>query len=244
MALHVEIDAPEGASRGRRHLAGRTPTVVFVPRLRAERWSAGSSSAGPWCTPGFRVVAYDQRGHGRSGAPHLDSCTVDQLGRDLDAVLAATCPTGPVVLVGHSMGGMTVMSYAGQHPEAVRDRVLAVALVSTSPGGHEITEMGLGAMAGQGRRLARAGCAHPPLPPRRPHQRPPPDGQERAGRRRRPLGVRQPGEPGPGRPRGGHDLRDLVRRHGRVPPRHRRPRPVLRHRRAHRGRDPRAQRRR
>ena len=55
----------------------------------------------------------------------------------------------PVVLVGHSMGGMTIMSYAGQHRDVVRDRVLAVALVSTSPGGDEMTEFGLGTTAGR-----------------------------------------------------------------------------------------------
>jgi pimeloyl-ACP methyl ester carboxylesterase len=44
---------------------------------------------------------------------------------------------------------MTVMSFSGQHPDVVRDRVLAVALVSTSPGGHEVTEFGLGAAVGK-----------------------------------------------------------------------------------------------
>nr|WP_166122010.1 alpha/beta hydrolase [Phycicoccus sp. HDW14] len=53
------------------------------------------------------------------------------------------------MLVGHSMGGMSVMSFAGAHPDVVRDRVLAVALVSTSPGGHEVTEFGLGPLAGR-----------------------------------------------------------------------------------------------
>lgn len=148
VALHVEIDAPESASRGRRHLAGRAPTVVLVHgfALTMECWVLQRRAL---VHAGFRVVTYDQRGHGRSGVPHLDSCTVAQLGRDLEAVLSATCPSGPVVLVGHSMGGMTVMSYAGQHAEAVRDRVLAVALVSTSPGGHDITELGLGSLAGR-----------------------------------------------------------------------------------------------
>ena len=46
-----------------------------------------------------------------------------------------TAPEGPVVLVGHSMGGMTVMSLAGQHPDVVRERVVAVALIATSAGG-------------------------------------------------------------------------------------------------------------
>ncbi|HET7761673.1 MAG TPA: alpha/beta hydrolase [Phycicoccus sp.] len=148
VALHVEIDAPETASRGRRHLAGRTPTVVLVHgfALSMESWVLQRRAL---IHEGFRVVAYDQRGHGRSGLPDLASCTVAQLGRDLAAVLRATCPAGPVVLVGHSMGGMTIMSFAGQHPDVVRDRVLAVALVSTSPGGNEVTEFGLGATAGR-----------------------------------------------------------------------------------------------
>jgi pimeloyl-ACP methyl ester carboxylesterase len=146
--LHVEIDAPETASRGRRHLAGRAPTIMLVHgfALTMECWVLQRRAL---VHAGFRVVTYDQRGHGRSGMPDLRTCTIAQLGRDLDAVLSATCPSGPVVLIGHSMGGMTVMSYAGQHAEAVRDRVLAVGLVSTSPGGHDITQLGLGSLAGR-----------------------------------------------------------------------------------------------
>ena len=148
LALHVEIDAPDTTSLSRRHLAGRTPTVVLVHgfALTMQSWVLQRRSL---MHSGFRVVSYDQRGHGRSGMPDLERCTIAQLGRDLSAVMDATCTTGPVVLVGHSMGGMTVMSYAGQHRELVRDRVLAVALVSTSPGGDEMTEFGLGATAGR-----------------------------------------------------------------------------------------------
>jgi pimeloyl-ACP methyl ester carboxylesterase len=47
------------------------------------------------------------------------------------------------------MGGMTVMSYSGQHPDVVRDRVLAVALIATSAGGAEMVEFGLGATVGK-----------------------------------------------------------------------------------------------
>jgi hypothetical protein len=47
------------------------------------------------------------------------------------------------------MGGMTIMSFAAQHPGVVKDRVLAVALVSTSSGGREVTEFGLGATVGK-----------------------------------------------------------------------------------------------
>ena len=148
VALHVEIDAPASSTRGRRHPAGRTPTVVLVHgfALSMQSWVLQRRAL---IQAGFRVVTYDQRGHGRSGEPSLEHCTVDQLGRDLAAVLQATCPSGPIVLVGHSMGGMTVMSFAAQHAELVQDRVLAVALVATSPGGAEMTEFGLGPTVGR-----------------------------------------------------------------------------------------------
>ncbi len=146
--LHVEIDAAEAGSRGRRHLAGRAPTVVLVHgfALTMQSWVLQRRAL---IHEGLRVVSYDQRGHGRSGRPDLASCTVDRLGKDLAQVLAATCGSGPVVLIGHSMGGMSVMSFAGQHPDIVRDRVLAVALVSTSSGGQEVTQLGLGPMVGK-----------------------------------------------------------------------------------------------
>ncbi|MGL5866094.1 MAG: alpha/beta hydrolase [Dermatophilaceae bacterium] len=148
IALHVEIDAPEPDARQRPRLAGRPATVVLVHgfALAAHSWVLQRRALRH---SGYRVVTYDQRGHGRSGRPDLGSCTVEQLARDLDAVLRATCPSGPVVLVGHSMGGMTVMSWAGRHPDVVRERVLAVALVSTSPGGKEVTELGLGTTVGR-----------------------------------------------------------------------------------------------
>ena len=56
------------------------------------------------------------------------------LGRDLDAVLRALAPDGPLVLVGHSMGGMTIMALAEQRPELFAERVAGVALLSTSAG--------------------------------------------------------------------------------------------------------------
>ena len=53
------------------------------------------------------------------------------------------------MLVGHSMGGMTVMSFAGQHPDVVRDRVLAVALIATSAGGRRDDRVRPGCHGGQ-----------------------------------------------------------------------------------------------
>jgi pimeloyl-ACP methyl ester carboxylesterase len=61
---------------------------------------------------------------------------VDQLGRDLAAVLDQLVPTGPVVLAGHSMGGMTIMALADQRPDLFRPggQVAGVLLTNTSSG--------------------------------------------------------------------------------------------------------------
>ena len=81
-----------------------------------------------------RLVLYDHRSHGRSGRGPAERSTIEQLGRDLGTVLDAVAPDGPVVLVGHSMGGMTVMALADARPELFGDRVVGVALVGTSAG--------------------------------------------------------------------------------------------------------------
>jgi pimeloyl-ACP methyl ester carboxylesterase len=82
-----------------------------------------------------RAVYYDQRSHGRSGKSPIGHATVDQLGKDLLTVLDGVVPDGPVVLVGHSMGGMTIVALAEQHPELFGDRVVGAALISTTAGG-------------------------------------------------------------------------------------------------------------
>lgn len=81
-----------------------------------------------------RLVFYDQRGHGRSPLGDPRNATMEQLGRDLAAVIAQRVPTGPVVLLGHSMGGMTLMTFARQYPDVVRDRVAGAFLLATSAG--------------------------------------------------------------------------------------------------------------
>jgi pimeloyl-ACP methyl ester carboxylesterase len=87
----------------------------------------------------LRLIRYDQRGHGRSTWPSPTHpadgpVSIDRLGEDLAALLDALAPDGPVVLAGHSMGGMTIMCLAAARPELFGDRVRGVALVSTSAG--------------------------------------------------------------------------------------------------------------
>ena len=84
--------------------------------------------------PAFRMVFYDQPGHGRS-APRPDGdYTIDELADCLAAVIAEVAPEGPLVLAGHSMGGMTLMALAERYPDLVLDRVVGAAFISTSAG--------------------------------------------------------------------------------------------------------------
>nr|WP_225448733.1 alpha/beta fold hydrolase [Streptacidiphilus sp. P02-A3a] len=96
---------------------------------------------------GLRLVLWDQRSHGRSergrSGAQGQPVSIDQLGGDLKAVIDAVAPTGPLVLVGHSMGGMTVMALADQYPELIRERVAGVAFIGTTAGGWSGNSLGL-----------------------------------------------------------------------------------------------------
>ncbi|MGZ4583067.1 MAG: alpha/beta fold hydrolase [Mycobacterium sp.] len=82
-----------------------------------------------------RMVFYDQRGHGRSGEADPETYTLTQLGRDLESVLKVAAPSGALVLVGHSMGGMTVLSHARQFPDQYGRRIVGAALISSAAEG-------------------------------------------------------------------------------------------------------------
>lgn len=112
--------------------AADTPTLVL-----AHGWTLTRASWEPVVREvqshrAVRVITYDQRGHGRSTWGAVKSQSIKALADDLATVIAATAPTGPLVLGGHSMGGMTILAYAGAHSSDFRDRVRGVALVSTT----------------------------------------------------------------------------------------------------------------
>ncbi len=135
LPLHTEIDGPR-----------RAPiTVIFSHgfALNQDCWHFQRRDLG---APGnrYRLVFWDQRSHGRSGRSDPDRENIDQLARDLQAVIRAVAPGGaPVVLVGHSMGAMTIMALAGQHPELFGRQVTALVLISTSAGGLGQMTLGL-----------------------------------------------------------------------------------------------------
>lgn len=138
LVLHAEINEPEGWT------PDTGPTVVLVHGfvLNLSSWVHQRRAL---VDAGYRVVCYDQRNHGISEVGDLAHCTIDQLGKDLRAILDATTPEGQIVLVGHSMGGMTIMSFAGRYPELTRDRLAGAALIATSAGGDSLVQLGLGA---------------------------------------------------------------------------------------------------
>ena len=105
------------------------PTAVFIHgwTLSSRSWHYQRMLAERW-----RLVLMDHRDHGESAFGPREHRTIDQIGRDLRAVIDATCGDRDVVLVGHSMGGMTIMSLAAQHPELFGGPIKAVALLDTS----------------------------------------------------------------------------------------------------------------
>jgi pimeloyl-ACP methyl ester carboxylesterase len=118
-------------------------TVVLVHGMALDRrtWHFQRQSLAELDGPRVRQVLFDLRSHGRSERAPRESCTIEQLGHDLDAVIRALAPDGPLVLVGHSMGGMTIMALAERNPELFAERVVGVAFVATSAG--EVGAQGL-----------------------------------------------------------------------------------------------------
>jgi pimeloyl-ACP methyl ester carboxylesterase len=84
----------------------------------------------------YRVIAYDHRGHGRSGVPtRRANYGLNFLAADLDAVLEATLRPGErAVIAGHSMGGIAISSWSERYPRRVAERADAVALINTTTG--------------------------------------------------------------------------------------------------------------
>ncbi|WP_433025936.1 alpha/beta fold hydrolase [Plantactinospora sp. CA-290183] len=93
-----------------------------------------------------RMVFYDQPGHGRSGRLESGEYRLSALAETLRAVIDRAAPTGPLVLVGHSMGGMTIMAFAERYPELYAERVAGTVLMATSGGLVAETRFGLPAI--------------------------------------------------------------------------------------------------
>lgn len=117
--LHVEVFGPDAA-----------PTILLVHgwtcAIRFWQYQLLELPAT------YRVVAYDLRGHGRSERAASGDYSTDALAADVQAVIEACVPAGEKVLAaGHSMGGMSLVAWAGAHPDAVERRLAGAVLIDT-----------------------------------------------------------------------------------------------------------------
>ncbi len=134
--LHVEIVEPTVPG-------GDKPTVVFVHGFALDMGTFYFQRQALTELGEYRLVFYDQPGHGRSSRLKSGEYDIAALGKSLAAVLDATVPDGHIILVGHSMGGMTIMAFAEQYPEWFGKRVTGVVLMSTSAGLIDKSKLGL-----------------------------------------------------------------------------------------------------
>lgn len=115
--LHVAKTGPEGA-----------PVVLLT-----HGWGLDHTI---WRTLGdalarrYRVVAWDLPGLGDSRPPAMSAIGLDLFARDLATILTAI--DRPVILVGHSIGGMTLQTLLRDDPDLVRSRVAGLVLVNTT----------------------------------------------------------------------------------------------------------------
>lgn len=159
--LHVEVTGPEDA-----------PSLVLIHGygLSLHGWHYQRRDL----ADEFRIIAYDLRGHGSSGRAASGDYSIGALGRDLAAVLDALVPKRTKVLTaGHSLGGMSILSYAKEFPDLVARRLAGAVLVDTT--GFDVLAGGLAATSAAalsalprvafdrgGRLLRRGGRVAPP----------------------------------------------------------------------------------
>ncbi|RQS68207.1 alpha/beta hydrolase [Burkholderia sp. Bp8963] len=105
--------------------AGRPVVFSHGWPLNADAWDAQMLFL---AQRGFRVIAHDRRGHGRSGQPSQGN-DMDTYADDLAAVIDAL-DLHDATLVGHSTGGGEVAHYVGRHGSA---RVAQVVLIGAVP---------------------------------------------------------------------------------------------------------------
>jgi pimeloyl-ACP methyl ester carboxylesterase len=147
------------------------PTVILEPGLGES--SASWGLIAPTVAAHSRVCVYDRAGRGRS-EPSPDPQDGDQIATALHILLERANITGPLVMAGHSLGGLYVLDYAARYPQQVAGMVLldatpptAFTALSDYPGFYDMYRTATGLFPG----LARLGvtqlinaASHPELP--------------------------------------------------------------------------------
>ena len=157
---HHDVPAADGGSihvleRGR----GRPLLLIHGVTLQARVWAPQFNLL----ADRYRILAMDVRGHGRSTAGR-DGFGRRIAARDVAAVLDHFGLEGTVV-VGHSMGGMILMEFAGDFPELLEKRVAGLVFMDTAAY-QVLPKIALPVMQALGRRIRTRYESGRPIPDR------------------------------------------------------------------------------
>lgn len=137
-----EIPSPDGGTIAWAEAGeGRPLVLLHGITLRHDVWAPQFHQL----ADRYRVIAVDLRGHGRSVAGS-DGFGLPRLGQDLVTLLDELAISDAIV-VGHSMGGMALMRFCGDHPDVVEDRVAGVVFLASA--GHNVIHPALSGAAGR-----------------------------------------------------------------------------------------------
>ena len=105
------------------------PTLVFTHGWSLDRtaWTYARDAL----ASKYRVVLWDLPGLGRSKGKDDGNYSLEKMAADLEAVVQVA-GKGPIVLVGHSIGGMIMQTYCRLYPKQLGPRVAALVFVTTT----------------------------------------------------------------------------------------------------------------
>ena len=125
------VDCPDGSQ-----LHGEVYENVGKPTLLLTHGWSLDSSAWKYLIPGlsahYRIVTWDHAGLGKSRGPSNHDHSLEKLAKDLNAVLEQVAPNGPVILIGHSIGGMTQQTFCRLYAEKLGKSVKGLVLLHTT----------------------------------------------------------------------------------------------------------------
>src|SRR5487761_2464663 len=122
------LDRGDGVQLAWARLAGRSPTLVFLPGFRSDMTGDKAASLAAFCAErGQAMLRFDYSGHGASGG-NFEAGTIGTWAADaLCAIDRLT--EGELVLVGSSMGGWIALLTALARPE----RTAALVGIAAAP---------------------------------------------------------------------------------------------------------------
>ncbi|MDB6173982.1 MAG: Arylesterase [Chthoniobacteraceae bacterium] len=117
--LHVEFYGPEDA----------TPIVLTHGwGFDSREWNYLKQEL----SEQFRLIVWDEPGLGKSAAPANRDYSLETFAHNLDAVLSLA-GNKPAILLGHSIGGMTILTFCRLFPQSLGSRVAGLILTHTTP---------------------------------------------------------------------------------------------------------------